>query len=170
MKNIFFKYLAAVAISIATLGLTSCDKEPEPEPNTESTSFAILYNGNAVAAGSTLDFHPSADEIANDWAQVDLRLENKTSENIQAVLKVEMVEGPDAMNRIAICYGETCKNPLCPWTSDSFTLTPGVNQNLPIHYDYSPSMVTEKTTYRFTVAKASNLDDPQVIFITVNAQ
>ena len=24
--------------------------------------------------------------------------------------------------------------------------------------------------YRFTVAKASNLDDPQVIFITVNAQ
>ena len=173
MKNIF-KYLAAMAMCVALTGLVACDPEPDPQPEpdtyTESTTYGIIYNEEYVAAGQTLVIHPTAEELNNDFSTIELLLDNKTSDDITTTMKVEKTEGPDAMNDIMICYGETCKNGSCPWSSDPFILEPGINYNMMIKFDYSPSLVTSKTTYRMTIGKGASFEDPQVIFINVNAQ
>ena len=173
MKNIF-KTMSMIAISTAMFALSACGgDEPTPDNNetyNESGSYAILYNGSAVAAGETLTFHPSASEIDFDWATIHLLPENKTGNALSTVMKVELAEGPDAMKDLSICYGETCKTGVAPWTSDPFTLEPGVNQNMEILFDYTPSKVTAKTTFKLTMGKGTAMEDPQVIFINVNAQ
>ena len=171
MKNIF-KYLAVMAMSVALTGLVACDPEPDPEPTpdtyTESTTYAIIYEDNAVAAGTTLVYNPSDDEIRNGLAVIHLLLENKTSETVSTVMIVEKTEGPAAMDDLMICFNEDCNNPTAPWTSSPFTLEPGVNYQMPISFDYNPSKVTSKTTYRVSICKSGSLEDPQVIFINVN--
>ena len=172
MKNIF-KYLATMAMCVALTGLVACDPDdPEPTPDTytESATYGIIYNESHVAAGEILTIHPTLSELSNDFATIELLPENKTANNLETRMKVELLEGPDVMKDIMICYGETCKNPTCPWTSDPFTLVPGVNNDMLIKFDYSPSKVTEKTTYRLTLGKGTSLDDPQTILINVNAQ
>lgn len=173
MKNIF-KYLALTAMCVAMTGMAACEPDPDPDPTpdtyTESATYGIIYEGSNVAAGEILAIHPSASEITLDFASIELLPENKTGNNLETKLKVELLEGPDAMKDIMICYGETCKNPTCPWTSDAFTLAPGVNNDMLIKFDYSPSKVTSKTTYRMTIGKGESLEDPQVILINVNAE
>ncbi len=173
MKNIF-KYLATMAMCVALTGLVACDPEPDPEPTpdtyTESATYGIIYDDAHVAAGEILTIHPTLGEIDNDFVSIELLPENKTDNSLETKMKVELLEGPDVMKDIMICYGETCKNPTCPWTSDAFTLEPGVNYNMLVKFDYAPSKVTSKTTYRLTLGKGASLDDPQVILINVNAQ
>ncbi len=170
MKTIF-KKLAMMAIGVALFGLVACEKEKEEDTTyTESTSYGIVYEGNHIAAGETITIHPSRNEMENDFATIHLLLDNKTNANLTSVLKIEKVEGPATMNDIMICYGETCKNGSCPWVSDPFTLVPGINEDMLIKFDYTPSNVTEKTTYRMTIGKGASLEDPQAILINVNAQ
>lgn len=174
MKNIF-KSLAMIAIGTAMLGLVACeDTDDDPidttETYSESASYAIIYNGDAIAAGATLEVHPTIDQVTMDFAAINILLENKTDGNLETMIKMEKLEGPDEMNKIMICYGETCKNPDCPWTSDAFTLTPGINENMAISFDYTPSKVGNKTVYRMTVGKAASLDDAQVILISISVQ
>ena len=159
------------AISVAMLAFVSCTEKEQnvtPDEKTESTTYAILYDGSAVAASSTINYRPTLSETTNDFASVDLLLENKTNANQQTCLKIERTEGPDAMNRIMICYGETCKEGNCPWMSDAFTLVPGINSDMLVKFEYAPSQVTSQTTYRLTVGKGETLSDPQVIYINVN--
>lgn len=175
MKKMF-NYLATMAMCVALTGLMACNDdpeptpEPEPNPYTESNTYAINYNNSAIAAGTTLEYHPTSSQIEMDFATIELIPVNKTDGNLATVLKVEKIEGPETMDDIMICYGETCKNPHCPWVSDPFTLVPGENNQMLIKFDYTPSMVTSKTTYRMTMGKGATLDDPQVILINVNAQ
>lgn len=172
MKKMF-KYLASLAMCVALAGLTACEPEPDPEPTpdtyTESGSYAILYNGEAIAAGETLTYNPSIGETTNDLAVIHLLFENKTESPLSTVMKVEKIEGPAAMDDLMVCFGEECNSPTAPWTSNPFTLEPGVNSDFPVTFDYAPSKVTSKTTYRMTIGKGSALEDPQVILINVNA-
>lgn len=163
MKNIL-KTLALIVMSTAMIGFASCEKNTDDTP-----AYAIHYNGAAMAADATIDIQPNLIETQNDFASIDLLLENKTSDNLSTCIKVEMLEGPDAMKDLMICYGTTCKNPTCPWTSDAFTLTPGVNENMAIKFDYAPSKVTTKTVYRMTVGKAGSLDNSQTLLISITA-
>ena len=167
MKNIF-KYVAVAAICTAMIGLVSCKKEDNT--TSASKSYAFVYQGQTIEPNQTIDFHPTGDEVRNDFATVEFLIENKTSEELSSVMKVEKVEGPDALNDLMICYGATCKNGSCPWVSDPFTLVPGINQNMMIKLDYFPSNVTSKTVYRVTIGKGTSMSDPQVMLINVNAQ
>lgn len=160
MKNIF-KNLAVVAMGIAMIGFVSCKKETV-------VTYAIHHNGSEVVDGQTLTYTASGDEIRNDFASVDMLLENKTDGNLETCIKIEKVEGPSALNDIMICYGETCKTGSCPWMSDPFTLVPGINQDMLVKFEYSPSQVTEKTTYRFIVGKGKSMDNPHEILININ--
>ncbi len=164
--------MASMAMCVALMGLVACEPDPEPTPDilTESSTYAIHYNGNAVAAGETIVIHPSLDEISNDLAIVHLLLENKTNTIQSTAMKVEKIEGPAAMDDLMICFGEDCNSPTAPWTSSTFNLEPGVNENFPISFDYAPRKVSEKTTYRMTIGKGTSLEDPQVILINVNAE
>ena len=54
--------------------------------------------------------------------------------------------------------------------SDSLELLHKVQLDMLVKFDYAPSKVTSKTTYRLTLGKGASLDDPQVILINVNAQ
>lgn len=166
MKNIF-KYVAVAAISIAMMGLVSCKKD---DSTTESATYAYVYQDQTVKANETIVFHPSQQEIRDDFATVEFLIENKTSEELSSVMKVEKVEGPEALNDLMICYGSTCKNGPCPWVSDPFMLVPGINQNMVIKLDYFPSQVTSKTVYRITIGKGTSISDPQVMLLNVNAQ
>lgn len=169
MKNIF-KYLSTMALCVAMTGLVACEPEPDPTPTySESNTYAIIYNGNPIAAGEILSYHPTITETANDLAVIHLLLENKTGATQTTKMKVEKIEGPASMDDLMICFGEECNNPTAPWTSPVFSLEPGVNEQLPITFDYTPSKVTEKTTYRMTIGKGASLEDPQVILINVNA-
>lgn len=174
MKNVF-RIMLAAAMGVAMLALVACDPEkPAPEPDnsstenyTESNSYGIIYNNQTVAAGATIVYTPSAAEIENDFAAVDFLINNKTDGNLRTCLKVELVEGPEAMKNIMMCYGITCKQGVCPWLSEPFTLTPGINQDMMIKFEYNPSSVTSKTTYRITVGLGTELADPQVILVNV---
>jgi hypothetical protein len=166
-----FRIMLAAAVSVAMLGFTACKEKEENQTHdekTESATYAIHYDGSAVAAGSTIIYQPTLTESNADFASVDLLLENKTNANQQTCLKIERTEGPDQMNHIMICYGETCKDGDCPWSSDAFTLVPGINNDMLVKFEYSPSQVTSKTTYRLTVGKGATFTDPQVVYINVN--
>ena len=160
MKNIF-KNLAVVAMGIAMIGLVSCKKESD-------VNYAIHHNGSEVVAGQTLTYNASLEEVRNDFASVDILLENKTDANLETCMKIEKVEGPSALNDIMICYGETCTSGTCPWMSEPFTLVPGINQNMLVKFEYSPSQVTEKTTYRFIVGTGKSMANPHEILININ--
>ena len=171
MKSIF-KYLAVMAMSVALTGLVSCGDKPEPEPfpdpTTESNSYAFQYDGMTLAAGDTVDYHPSLQQSANDLANVDFYLLNKTSANLGSVLKVERVEGPAAFNELEICYDGECRTGSCPYTSSVLNLVPGVNTDLKITIDYAPSAVTARAIYRITLGKGTALEDPQVFFLNMH--
>ena len=177
MKSIF-KTMAVVAMSVALAGVVACgDKEnttPEPQPGPddsfqESNTFALHYQDRTLEAGQTVYYYPTAEEADNDWAVVHFQMENKTDANVDTYMKVELAEGPEAMGHLTICFGETCKSGVCPWTSDAIPLTPGINYNQEVSLDYSPSNVTSKAVYRITIGKGANLEDPQVMFIDMAA-
>ena len=179
MKNIF-KYLAVAAMSVALTGLVACDPEPKPEPEPapdttpsnyeESGSYAIQYHGDVLTAGQTINYYPTEEEFTNDLANFKFYINNKTDGNLSTCLKIEKMAGDDVMDNIMICFGETCKSGVCPWISDPFNLVPGVNENLPIKFSYSPSLVTSTTKYRFTIGKGTDLEDPQVMILNATAQ
>jgi len=170
MKKIT-KLLTAAVMLFAVAGFAACgEDEPEETTYTESNSYAIIYEGEAVPAGQTITYHPTTRQIDMDLVTLDLLMENKTDSDLETCIKIEKLEGPDAMDDLMICYGETCKSPTAPWTSDPFTLTPGINQNMLVKFDYTPSAVTSNTVYRFTVAKSGSMGDPQVILLNVCAE
>ena len=176
MKTIF-KYLAIAVMSVALTGFVACEPEPGPtpdttpteEPVTNSSTFAFNFQNRTLEAGQTVYFYPTAEEVTSDWATVNLLFENKTDANVNAYLKIEKFEGPDAMNSITICFGATCKSGVCPWSYGPISLTPGVNNQLLVAFDYVPSLVTAKTVYKFTIGNGETLDDPQVMYLNVAA-
>jgi hypothetical protein len=173
MKNIF-KYLAVTVISIATLGLTACDPEPTPgpdNPTTESTSYAFHYQNRALEQNQTIYYYPTAQEVANNWATVHLFMENKTDVALETYMKVEVENGPESFNNLSICFGETCKTGTCPWKYGPINLTPGVNTNMEVLLDYLPSNAAEANgVYRITIGKGADLEDPQVMFLSMSSQ
>ena len=176
MKTIF-KYLALAVMSVAMMGMVACEKTPEPEPDTtpnvdpvtNSSTYAFNFQNRTLEAGQTVYFYPTAEEASHDWATVNLLFENKTDANVKAYLKIEKVQGPDALDNITICFGETCKSGVCPWSYGPINLTPGVNTQLPVAFDYVPSLVTAKTVYKFTIGTSEDLEDPQVMYLDVAA-
>ena len=173
MKNIF-KYMAVVAISLATFGLTSCEPEsqPEPQPGTdttyaESTIYAFLSGGRTLAAGETVVYNLSDNDLQNGEAKVDLFVKNKSDETQSTVLKIERMEGPESMNNIFFCHG-TCKEVTCPYTSPAFQLAPGVDENV-ISLEFYPTERTgQSATYKLTAGKGRNMEDPQVVLVNFN--
>lgn len=159
--------MMATMLGVAMLGLTACKNEkPEPTNPVESTTYAVIYNGASIAAGQTIEHHPSLQETENDFASFDLFFENKTDAEQPTVIKLEKTEGPDALNTLMVCFGATCSEHTCPWTSDVVTLTPGINQqeDKMFKIEYTPSMVTAKAVFRLTVGKGTSMSDPQVIY------
>ena len=174
MKNTF-KYLAALAMSIALTGLTACDPEPTPDPTpdptTESSLYAFQYDGQIVAAGGTIYYTPTLQQVNNDQAMVDFFMVNKTEENLPTVMKVEVVSGPEALNDLEICYDGLCRNYTCPWTSGELILVPGVNTDLKMTLDYHPSDINGITSvYRITIGKGANMEQPQVMYLDITGE
>ena len=172
MKNMF-KYLAVVAMSVALMSVVACKEKPEnpeptPDPTTESSSYAFQYNGTILAAGDTADYHPTLQQSANDVANVDFYLVNKTNANLGSVLKVERAEGPASFDELEICYEGQCRTGSCPYTTSVLDLVPGVNTDMKITIDYTPSAVTARTIYRITLGKGTSLEDPQVFFLNLH--
>ena len=166
-----FKYLAAMAMSVALIGLSAC-KDPDPEPTPDNNSepaYAFHYQGRTLEPNQTVYFYPTAEEVTNDWATIHILLENTTDANLQTMLKVERVGGSEAFDNLSICFGETCKIGTCPWTSDTFTLTPGVNQNMEVMIDYKPSNAsTDNGVYRITVGKGASFQNSQVMLLNMS--
>ena len=162
MKSIF-KYLAIAAMSIVLTGLVACGEKNEKD------YYAFQYDGQTVAAGATVEYVPTSTEIRNDWASIEFFLENKTDGDLPTVMTVKRVDGPAAFDALSICYGETCKTGTCPWTSDAFTLVPGVNQNLKVTIDYGPSSATEPGVYEITIGKGSSLEGAQVMYLKMTS-
>ncbi len=163
-----FRLMFATIISVAMIGLVSCKEKPEDNPATESSTYSIIYNGEAIAAGATIEYHASLSEVENDFASLDILFENKTNDEQPTAIKLEKVEGPDALNKLMVCFGETCNEFSFPWTSDVVIFTPGINQNKVLKLEYTPSQITSKTTYRLTIGKEASLSDPQVVLININ--
>ena len=164
MKNIF-KSLAMIALGTAMLTFASCSKTED-----DAETYAIIYAGETLADGATITLQPSQNEIDMDFASIELLIDNKTTEKQETVMKVDMTEGPEAMKDLMVCYGETCKNPTCPWTSDPFVLVPGVNEEMAIKFDYIPSKVSSTTVYCMTVAKAGSMKSPRVLNIKIETR
>lgn len=173
MKKITNLLMAAFVLS-ASMSLASCSKdEKKDDPTstpTESATYAFNYMNRTLEPGQTVYFHPTAEQMANDWAIVEFMLENKSSEEQMTYMKVERIGGPSSFDNLTICFGESCKIGTCPWTSDEFVLVPGVNSEMPISVEYSPSTAaSENGLYRITIGKGSNLADPQVMMLDMAA-
>lgn len=161
MKNSIFKGLALTAMTIVMMGLVSCGDKDEP------AIYGFQYDGKAVAADATVYFTPTTTQVRDDWAVAEFMMENLTDANLETVMKVEVVSGPTELNALTICFGETCRIGTCPWTSDPFTLVPGVNTEVPVHLEYAPSVINGTSVYRITIGKGAALENPQVMYIDI---
>ncbi|MBR4773842.1 MAG: hypothetical protein IK010_05360 [Bacteroidales bacterium] len=168
------KHLMALAMMTATLGIVGCtEKEPAPTPedNTGEVLYAFHYQGRTLEAGQTVYFYPTAEDVQEDWSTTtDLFIENTSNANLQSVLKLEKVSGNEAANTVLFCLGENCMSAVCPWTSKTLTITPGVNENLPLHVQYTPSEVEGTTVYRITIGKGSSLTNSQTMLLSLSGQ
>ncbi len=185
-KTIKFLMIALIATSMVTLG--ACVKEeekPEPTPTDttpdpgdnpgetyeESTTYSILYGESAITAGDTVYYNITTMDMGNDFVKIDFHIENKTSETVSTVLKVERKDGVQSMNTLDICTPERCfSNQTCPYTSVPFSVTPGIDIYGPFSLEFTPSLYGPDAwaVYRVTLGKGTELADPEVIFVNVN--
>ena len=159
------RILMAAFVMAATFGFASCGDDtkdnPDPQPGQtyeESASYSILFNGNAVAAGSTVE--------SEEGFKVDLLLANKTDGALGTRFKVEKVSGPDAMNKIGVCI-DVCTDQNCPYTSPNLNIAAGGQQYISIEY-LSERATSMTATYKLTVGEGLALNNPQVIFVKLN--
>ncbi len=165
----------ALALMAATIGMVSCtEKEPapqEPEPSDNEVLYTFHYQGRTLEPEQTVYFYPSAEDVQEDWATTtDIFIENTSSADLQSVLKLEKVMGDDNANTVLFCFGEQCMSAECPWTSGALTITPGVNDDLPLHIQYTPSQVEGTTVYRITVGKGTSLTNSQTMLLSLSGQ
>lgn len=175
MKNIL-KPLAVAVMAVVMTGLTSCGEktevpgEPSVSETTQSALYAFQYNGETVAAGATVYYTPTPQQVSNDQAMVDFYMVNRTDENLETVMKVERVSGPEELDNLEICYDGMCRNFQCPWNSDPMTLVPGVNEDLKMTIDYLPSVIDRKSVYRITIGKGTAMEEPQVMYLDITGE
>ena len=157
------------------MSLNSCGPDDPEEPTkpeqpevSQSSTYSFQYMNRTLEAGQTVYFHPDAEQLADDFAEVDFYMMNLTDQNQQTVMKVEHISGPASFGRIMLCLGE-CNQYICPWTSDVFTLTPGVNSNMKVAIEYSPSQATTDAVYRVTIGKGTAMEDPQVMLLNLSS-
>lgn len=168
----FSKYFMAAVITMAMVGFVACKKDEDKktdEPQQEytpSTTFDILYNGHAILEGAILEYPLSAEELANDDCDVEFFVKNKSNATVQRVFMVELAEGPASMGQNApICYG-VCEPHNLPYTSGAVNLAPGIDEKpIQIHLYPSFHQGTHTGTYKITVGKGADLEDPQVCFV-----
>lgn len=158
----------AAMLMLATVGFVACGdkdngKDDTPTTYEESASFSFYYQGQKIAAGGTVEAVPTADQLRNDFANLDLVVENKTDATVQATIKANRTEG-NGGSEIELCFNGSCRQiPLGDVVN--LTLEPGQSNANIVTYDYTPSEITSTTVYRITVGKGENMDDPQVVFI-----
>ena len=86
--NKIFKFMMAAVMMMAMVGFVACKKDDDKksddsqqqETYEESTSFEIIHNGQAVAAGATVEHTFTAEELDIDDADVALYVKNKRKE------------------------------------------------------------------------------------------
>lgn len=166
------KHLMAMALMAAAIGMVACtEKEPAPTETPEQGGdpcYVFHSLGEALEPGQTIEYYPKADEVSDEWATTqDILIENITSSDLQSVLKLEKVSGPAAFDDVMFCFGEACTEQHCPWTSNTVTLTPGINEQLPIHIQYNPLEIVEETVYRITIGKGNGLANAQTVLINI---
>lgn len=156
------------------------DPEPEPEPDPEpepgtgyetSTTFAVHYDGMAVAAGDTVFYHISPADVENDWVKIDFVMENLTGEPVGTTVRINWQEGVQSMKTLdGVCTNVCLQDQTCPFNSDVFTLNSGLNQLTPLSIEFKPSnhATDAWATYKVTVGKGSRRTDPQVFFLKVD--
>lgn len=169
----FKSFFLVAALMTAFVGFTACSKDDkdgnggnhEQGEYTESTTYAVTLNGNAVAAGATVEATGDRRNVA------DLVIVNKTSEEVETYFTVEFVEGPAAMRTFGACYGAHCFSDLQNiYSSPAIPMAGNGSQDIAIEY---MGDATGTATYRLTVGKGedlenpdpSDLEDPQVIFV-----
>ena len=168
MKHFAKIFMVAVA-TMAFVGMSACkdDKKDDsgsgtPEQYTESSTFSLKYEGNAVAAGQTVTYNYPGSGIP----KVDFVLVNKTNEPQEAYFHMEKMEGPDIMNEMGFCTN-VCDNFTCPFTTGSAYAIPASGEGV---FDMQFANGAESGTtalYKMTAGSGRNLSDPQVIFVRV---
>ena len=158
----------AAVLTLATVGFVACGekdngKEDTPATYEESASFSFYYQGQKIAAGGTVEAVPTADELRNDFATLNLVVENKTDATVHAAIKANRIEGNGGSD-IELCFNGNCRQIHLGDVVD-ITLEPGQVAANTVTYDYTPSEISTTTVYRITVGKGENMEDPQVIFI-----
>ena len=166
------KYFMATIMMMSTLCFVACSKDDDKktdestQPATASATFDILYMGRELEPFQTVYFNLTASEVETDDVEVSLYVKNKANTTMQRVFKVELVEGPTSMAIDApICYG-VCEPHNLPYTSNAVDLAPGIDEN-PIQIHLYPSFheSAHTGTYKVTVGKGADLEDPQVCFV-----
>lgn len=167
----YAKFLMAAIAVMAFAGLSGCNKDddksdnPGPRDYTESSTFSIMYDGNAVAAGDTVTYNYTV-----GMAVVNFNLVNKTQKLQEAYFMVEFVEGDDVMKNYTfctdLCYDtEGGRNTFS--TPNPFELEALASGEF--HFQFMNGAPAGSTAlYRLTVGSSDELLDPQVIFVRVN--
>ena len=163
------KLFLAAFVMMATVTFTACgdkDNDPEEQSYQASATFDILYSGQAVAAGATVEYALTAEEVSFDDCEVSLYVKNKSNATVQRVFKVELSDGPSSMANAPICYGQCTEHQL-PYTSEAVAIAAGTTDSKPIQIHLYPSQHGDahSGTYKVTVGKGANLEDPQVCFV-----
>lgn len=174
------RIIRSLAIVLLTLGVAACDKNnegnetptPQPTPVDTTPAYAFVYQGQTLSAGDTIQYYPTAEEAdpENDMAAVVFYLNNLTGTAQQTCMKVVMEEGPMSMGSyLEVCFGSECTGGPNPWTSNAFNVNPGLNSDLPIKFDYRPSLVDGTALFKFVVGQNTSLARPQTMYIRVAA-
>lgn len=151
-------------------GFVACGDDDEKENKyEESTSYAIYYDGRALAAGQTITVSPNAAQIELDDVEADIFMYNKTDNTLNTCFKVELVEGPASMKDEApVCYG-VCQTQHLPYLHEPISLAPGMDSRpVQIHVYMGLHEGAHTGTYRVTVGEGESLANPQVCNIKFN--
>ena len=164
-KNLF--RMMAVAMFAAAVCLSGCDKDPDPtnEPENAGDHYSIYFGEKKVAPLDTIVYTASEGEIAGDYIAIILTLENTTSETLEAIQSVELLQGPRSMKEIEICGGGHC-----PWDGNPYKLNPGLNPELPLAVDIIPSEHDAGASglFKICVGDNPNLDHATIVYLRVN--
>lgn len=160
------KLFLAAFVMMATVSLVGCSKDEEKTTYEASTTFDIIHNNQTVAAGATVEYTLGAEEFDGE---VSLFVKNKSTNTVQRVFKVELVEGPATMANAPICYGQ-CTEQHLPYTSEPAAIAAGATDAQAIQIHLWPDMHVDAHTgtYKVTVGNGANLEDPQVCFVKFN--
>lgn len=122
-------------------------------------------DGPVIAAGDTAEYTTTdMDMNVMHMAFLYVYIENLTMGNLETFHEIAEREGPASL------VTDICAGGSCPWDSNTYTLVPGDNSEMPLTIEphLLPEYGGQHILYRITVGEGENLENSITVYVKVN--